>query len=206
MTPNDRTLWQRFEQLPRAGRWAICAAVVITVFLVWNDFVGPQTASFNEEARTLLARHETIRGQQRLRQVKLLEEPIRALGTVEEPGNRAESGQALIRAVIEVLKKHSVSDDSWGLGNPTNLPRGTLTELTGDGRRVKRITADVRFDTGPEEATAIIAELEARPEVEAISNLRLSRLHGGRRKVRVALTLDAWIVSAEKSQQRQRGI
>ncbi len=205
MTPADRTLWQRFEQLPRAGRWAICAAVVITVFLIWNDFIGPQTASFNEEARTLLARHEMIRGRQRLRQVKMLAEPIRGLGTVEEPGNRAESGQALIRAVIEVLKKHSVSDDSWVLGNPTNLPQGTLTELTGDGGRVHRITADVRFDTGPEEATAIIAELEERPEIEAISNLRLSRRHGGRRKVRVALTLDAWIVSAE-TRQRQRGI
>ena len=205
MTPADRTLWHRFGQLPRAGRWAICAAIVITVFLIWNDFIGPQTASFNEEARMLLARHEMIRGRQRLRLVKSLAAPIRALGTVEEPGTRAESGQALIRAVIEVLKKHSVSDDSWVLGNPTNLPRGTLTELTGDGGRVQRITADVRFDTGPEEATAIIAELEECPEIEAISNLRLSRLHGGRRKVRVALTLDAWIVSAE-TRQRQRGI
>ena len=74
-----------------------------------------------------------------------------------------------------------------------------------DGGRVQRITADVRFDTGPEEATAIIAELEECPEIEAISSLRLSRRHGGRRKVRVALTLDAWIVSAE-TRQRQRGI
>ncbi len=205
MTPADRTLWQRVGQLPRAGRWAIWAVVVITVFLIWNDFIGPQTASFNEEARTLLARHEMIRGRQRLRQVKLLAEPIRALGTVEEPGNRAESGQALIRAVIEVLKKHAVSDDSWVLGNPTNLPRGTLSELTGDGGRMQRITAEVRFDTGPEEATAIIAELEECPEIEAISNLRLSRLPRGRRKVRVALTLEAWIVSAE-TRQRQRGI
>ncbi|MCZ6494322.1 MAG: hypothetical protein O6933_09610, partial [Planctomycetota bacterium] len=57
-------------------------------------------------------------------------------------------------------------------------------------------TGDFRFDAAPDEAIAIIAELESSPMIEAISSVRITRV-SGTRKVTVDLTVEAWIVSAE---------
>ena len=70
---------------------------------------------------------------------------------------------------------------------------------------MERITGDLRFDASPTEAIAIIAELEASPTIEAVSDVRMT-LQGGRQKVRVDLTVESWIVSSGRRSRRVGGV
>ena len=62
-------------------------------------------------------------------------------------------------------------------------------------------TGDLRFDATPAIAAKVIAALETSPDIDAISSLRMTRQPGPRR-VTVVLTVESWIVSAER---RARG-
>ena len=68
-----------------------------------------------------------------------------------------------------------------------------------------RITGDLRFDASPQEATAIIAELEASPKIEAVSRVRLTR-QGGRPKVTVDLSVESWIIATKRQGRRGGGV
>ncbi len=202
---STQNLWQRFRRLPRAGQWAIAAAVGIALFMVWNDYVLTWARTWNEQADELLAdAREAAGGERRLSRVNGLRNTIQGLGPVEPPGSQAQAELALNDAVNEVLKGHRVSDDSFNYRGAEKLPRGTLSQILRAGQRVERITGDLRFDAAPEEAIAIIAELEASPTIEAVSDVRMT-LQGGRQKVRVDLTVESWIVSSERRTRRGGG-
>ena len=79
----------------------------------------------------------------------------------------------------------------------SKLRRGTLSRIIAPGEQVERITGDLRFDATPEVAAEIIAELEASPDIDAISNIRMTR-QPGPRKVTVDLTVETWIITAER--------
>ncbi|MHC4415338.1 MAG: hypothetical protein ACYS0G_08650 [Planctomycetota bacterium] len=199
---STQTIWQRFRRLPRAAQWALLAAVGLVLFLVYDDGVRPVTERWNERTDAMLADlEEAVRSDHRSRQVRAMKESVLALGAVGIPGAEAEAGRALNEAVNDVLKRHTVSSDSFTLRSPARLPRGTLSQLIDTDQRVQRITGDLRFNAAPDEATAIIALLEKRPEIEAISSVRITR-QAGARKVTVDLTVDVWIVSVEP---RSRG-
>ncbi len=198
---DTRTIWSRFGKLPRAARWAILAVVGLALFLTYDAGVRPVSRGWNDRAEAMLADvRETARAQERLKHLRASRDPILALGPVEIPDREAEAGRALNEAVNEVLKEHPVSRDSFSLRSPAKLKRGTLERLISSDQRVERITGDLRFVAGPEEATAIIAALEKRPEIESISSVRITRKAG--RKVTLDLTVDVWIVT---SQRKSRG-
>ena len=198
---DTRTIWSRFGKLPRAARWAILAVVGLALFLVYDAGVRPVSKGWNDRAEAMLADvRETVRAEERLKHLEASRDPILALGPVEIPDREAEAGRALNEAVNEVLKEHPVSHDSFSLRSPARLKRGTLERLISSDQRVERITGDLRFVAAPDEATAIIAALEKRPEIESISSVRITREPG--RKLRVDLTVDVWIVT---SQRKARG-
>ncbi len=194
--------WQpmidRFRQLPRAAQWALAAVAATVLFLLWNDHIMRFTDDWNRKADQLLANlSEAAGGEQRLKNLRALQDSVRAAGTVEMPGEESDAENALNDVVNDVLKGYAVSRDSFSYRGPAKLPRGTLSRVIAPGQQVERITGDLRFDASPEDALAIIAELESNPHVEAISNVRITR-QSGPRKVTVDLTVDAWIVSAER--------
>jgi hypothetical protein len=199
-----RNLWQGYRRLPRAGQWVAAAAVVIAVLMVWDFWILSKAAAWNGQADELLAdAREAAGGQRRLAQARGLRGVIQSLGPVERPGPQAEAEISLAIAVNEVLKRHRVSDDSVNYRGPEKLPRGTLSQIIRRGQRVARITGNLRFDATPEEAIAIIAELEANTTIEAVSDVRVTEQSG--RQVRVDLTVESWIVSLEQRPQRTGG-
>jgi hypothetical protein len=203
---STQTISRRFRRLPRAGQWAVGAGVVVVLLLVWNDYILAQAAAWNEQADELLAdAREAAGGERRLSRVNGLRNTIQGLGPVQRPGTESQAELALNDAVNEVLKRHRVSDDSFNYRGPEKLPRGTLGQILRSGQRVERITGDLRFDASPSEAIAIIAELEASPTIEAVSDVRMT-LQGGRQKVRVDLTVESWIVSSERRSRRVGGV
>lgn len=192
-----QTIWNRFRQLPRAAQWAGLAAIGIGFFLLYDQHVRPITTTWHDHADEMLKEvGEAARSENRSRQLRAMREPILGLGAVETPGNEAQGSNALNDAVNEVLKRHSVTRDSFNLRGATRLPRTTLSQIIQPNQLVQRITGDFRFDAAPDEAVAIIAELESSPVIEAISSVRITRV-SGTRKVTVDLTVEAWIVSAE---------
>ncbi len=67
---------------------------------------------------------------------------------------------------------------------------------------MERISGDLKFEARPEAALSIISELEDSPAIESITSVRLST-EAGPGKVRVDLTLEAWVVGSD---QRSRGL
>ena len=191
------TIWNRFRQLPRAAQWAGLAAIGIGLFLLYDQYVRPITTDWHDHANEMLKEvGEAARSEHRSRQLRAMREPIWGLGAVETPGKEAQGSNALNDALNDVLKRHSVTRDSFNLRGATRLPRNTLSQIIQPNQLVQRITGDFRFDAAPDEAVAIIAELESSPVIEAISSVRITRV-SGTRKVTVDLTVEAWIVSAE---------
>ncbi len=192
-----QTIWNRFRQLPRAVQWASLAAIGIGLFLLYDKHVRPITTTWHDHANEMLEEvGEAAKSENRSRQLRAMRDPIQGLGAVETPGKEAQGSNALNDAVNDVLKRHNVTRDSFNLRGATRLPRNTLSQIIQPNQLVQRITGDFRFDAAPDEAVAIIAELESSPMIEAISSLRITRV-SGTRKVTVDLTVEAWIVSAE---------
>ncbi len=192
------TLWKSFRQLPRAAQWGIGAVVGGVLLLLWNDYVLQLTDEWNRESERLLAKVDKAAGSgQRLQSLRRLRPAVLGIGPVTAPGREADAERALNEVVNDVLKQHAVSRDSFSNRGSSRLRRGTLSRVLTPGQQVEHITGDLRFDSTPTEATAIIAELESSPWVDAISNLRMTR-QPGPRKVRVDLTIEAWIVSTER--------
>ncbi len=192
-------LWQRFRRYPRALRWALGGAFLIAVMLVWLDVILPRQGIWNDEADNLLARLvDSSHGEERLNRLERLEQDIRAIGPVEKPGTEGEATAVLKAAVNDILKRHKVSNDSYVDRPAGKLPRGTLAPILEGTRQAYSVSADLRFDATPEDAIAVIAELEGSPEVESVTRVRLARLGGADRKVTVDLTIDAWIAREER--------
>ncbi|MHC4141359.1 MAG: hypothetical protein ACYSUF_05565 [Planctomycetota bacterium] len=203
---STQTIWRRYRRLPRAGQWAVAAALGAVLLIIWTDYVLALAAVWNEQADALLAdAREAAGGERRLSRMNGLRNTIQGLGPIQRPGTESQAELALNDAVNEVLKRHRVSDDSFNYRGPEKLPRGTLSEILRTSQRAERITGDLRFDASPTEAIAIIAELEASPTIEAVSDVRMT-LQGGRQKVRVDLTVESWIVSSERRSRRVGGV
>ncbi len=201
-----QAIWDRFGRLPRAGRWAVAAAIGAAVFLVWDAAIRPVADSWNSRADEMLAdARRAGDGARRRQQVTGLADPIRALGAVEKPGDEPQGTSDLHAVVNEVLKRHRVTKDSFNYRGATKLPRGSLAKVIHPKKRLERITGDLRFEATQEDTMAIISELEGSPLVESISSVRLTR-QSGPRKLTVDLTVDAWIEAFDETGRRTGGI
>lgn len=196
------SIWLRYRAMPTTMQWAVGAAVVAVVFLIWNDHIVRLTDEWNGQAERMLADVEKASGDtQRLQTLGRLRPVVLGLGPIEDPGAESAAEKQLNKAINEILKNQQVSDDSYSYRGPSKLRRGTLSRVTGPGEQVERITGDLRFDATPEVAARILADMEASPDIDAISSLRLTRQPGPRR-VTVDLTVETWIITAER---RTRG-
>ncbi len=187
--------WESFKRLPRAARWAVSAGVIMLGLLLYVDHVVGLTMLWNEKSEELLANlRRASGGEGRLDRLDTLRDVVRAVGGVQEPRRDADAENAFNDVVSGVLKEHPVTRDSFSYRGASKLPGGTLARVL--GREVQKITGDLRFDATQEEAIAIISELEDSPEIEAITNLRITRQANAKNKVTVDLTVEAWIIAA----------
>ncbi len=196
------SIWAAYRRAPKTVQWSIGAAVVAVLFLVWNDFVVRLTDEWDLRAQRMLANVDRVAGDtQRLQSLGRLRPVVLGLGPLDEPGSESDAEKRLNMAINEVLKEHTVLKDSFNYRGPSKLRRGTLSRVIAPGQQVEHITGDLRFDATPETAAKVIAQLEASADIDAISSLRMTR-QAGPRRVTVVLTVEAWIVTAER---RARG-
>ena len=192
------SIWVRYRGLPSTMRWSIAAGVVAVVFLLWNDYIVRMTDEWNQRSEQMLASVDEAAGDtQRLQSLRVLRPVVLGLGPIDAPADESTAEKRLNTAINEVLRNHTVSQDSYSYRGPNKLRRGTLSRVIAPGKQVERITGDLRFDATPGVAAKIIAELEASPDIDAISSFRMTR-QPGPRKVTVDLTVEAWIVTAQR--------
>lgn len=197
------SLTERFNEMPRAIRWAVAAGVILLAFLAWDDYVAPMADQWNRDADRIEVKVEQARRAAQLeRNIRGRRQLIEELGPVEVPGDDPQGRLALHSLVVDVVREYrSVTNDSFNLtGGADRLPAAVSSRLlSGTGqsnRRLVRISGVLAFDSEPEDAAAIIADLEAKPEVESISQIRMLRKDG--RTVGVQLTLNAWVVQSPR--------
>ncbi len=196
------SIWAAYRRAPKTVQWSIGAAVVAVLFLVWNDFVVRLTDEWDHRSERMLANVDKAAGDtQRLQSLGRLRPVVLGLGPLDEPGSESDAEKRVNMAINEVLKEHTVFKDSFNYRGPSKLRRGTLSRVIAPGQQVEHITGDLRFDATPETAAKVIAQLEASADIDAISSLRMTR-QAGPRRVTVVLTVEAWIVTAER---RARG-
>jgi hypothetical protein len=186
--------WQSFKKLPRAARWAVSAGVIVLGLLLYIDNVVSLAVRWNEQSEELLVNlRRASGGEGRLDRLDTLRDVVRAIGPVQKPRPDADAENAFNDVVSGVLKKHPVTRDSFSYRGASKLPGGTLARVM--GREVQKITGDLRFDATQEDAIAVIAELEDSPDIEAITNVRITRQANAKNKVTVDLTVEAWITA-----------
>jgi hypothetical protein len=194
------SITQQFRSMNRALQWATLAAVGLGLFLLWDRLLSPASASLARQADALQARvNELRRAPVIVRQFKeSRRDQVIALGPVATPMSESQGAIELQNAVNEVLKRHNISNQglSFDMRTRGRLPSGALVTLT-DNKRVDRLAGDLKFVASPEDAAAIIAELESSPIVAAINNLRMTKDAG--RKLKVTLSVESWVTSSEQT-------
>ena len=189
-----QTRWQQFQTLPRAIRWLVLTVAAVVAFIVVNDYIWGLSRLWNDKAAALESKIVAAGDiDERERQADTMAAAIVALGPVELPGNLAESREAVTSVVNEVMLKYrTVSDWRFDPKGAATMPE-VLRKIM-PGKKVERISGELRFDASVEDAMAIIADFESRPEIEAVTTVRMVR-QTSIKKLRVNLTIDAWVVS-----------
>lgn len=188
------SLRERFEALSKGARVGVVAIVAFVLYLFIDDYCWSLAREWSAKADEIHALLE--RGQSRAGPLpKALDETIRAYGPVEIPGSESEGSQGLAAAVNDVVKRHRVSNYSYDANAGTRLPGSAMASVAGSGQRIERVEGELNFESSPDEAGAILAELEATPGVDAISALRMDWLDASR-KVSVRTTVQAWVLAA----------
>jgi hypothetical protein len=185
---------QSFQQLPRALKWAVLAAFGLVLFLIWDNYLRDVSDDLNRQADAIESQVAQVRSVGKLSDSAA--RVIEAVGPVEFPRPEAETSAAVDALVISLLTKHGATNPNFSLRTKGLLPKKTLEEVLG-GKRLERLAGDLKFEASPKAAAAIIAELEASPDVETVNSVRISRTTPG--KVQVQLTIEAWVLSSEQN-------
>jgi hypothetical protein len=189
---DTKTLFDRFREMPRAIQWGTYFALGLVIFLVWSERIAPLARDFKTSADRISADLRVVRDTAAMQQqIDSMQDTIHGVGQVLRPRPAADGEIALNRAVNEVLQDFNISNDSFSARVRGSLQRGSLPGLTGNSP-AQLLSGELKFNATPDDAIAIIAALEMRPEIEAINTIFLTRIAG--RRVSVQITMEAWVL------------
>lgn len=188
------SLAARWNALPVRWKWISAAVAAAIVFIAYTDLVWPIAERWNAESDRL----EKILDRAAGNVAQLppsLEAAVEALGPIQVPRTEAEGSLALAETITAAIGNHPVANFSFDARAGSRLPPAALREIvSSSGQRVERVVGEVGFTATPEQAAAVIAELESSPEIESISRLRMVRSQTDR-KVDVKMSVEAWILT-----------
>lgn len=191
------SLSDRFYALPRAIQWALLALAGVILFFIWDSYINPLNDEIAKEANRIQSHVKEIRDSRRLAnelRKNELESLVTGIGAVKPPRGPAVGSAALTTAVNDLMKKHAIADEDFSLRSRGKLARNVLVQVLGS-KRGERLTGDLKFSAKPEVALAILSDLEASPDVEQVSSVRLTKDQNG--KVKVHYVLEAWVISSD---------
>ena len=181
----------RFHALPRAGRWAVLAGVAFGGFALLNNVLWPIADRIKGRADRL----EVVLKRAADRAEGLpddLAEAVLAHGPNSVPRSETDGKEKLAAAIAEILKKKGVSPGQ-DVRPAQSLPQNVLPEIVAEvgGTRMGKSVAEIRFEGTPEVVSAILAEFEASPAIDAIGDLRLT-YSASTKRVTAQVSLEKW--------------
>lgn len=182
----------RIRALPKAGQLGVLAAALLMAWLALEQWSWSWARSWSEQAdrieRALADSSELASSVD-----PVAGSGAELYGPVDPPGGESEGAEAMARAVVDVVKKHSVSQFSFDAQRASTRLGGAQTSF--GNQKLSRVQGDLQFEATPAETAKIIAELEASPAIEAVSAVRMQRRENDNR-VGVRMTVEAWVFAS----------
>ena len=198
MSDQRTTIFDRFQSAPRAVQWAIYFGIFLLLFVVWVDQLAPLKTKWDNQADKIKAQVDAVNGGANLiSSVEKRQSTIIALGPSDMPMSETKAGEALTGAVVTVFDQNRVDNHEYTLSRGKRLPRTVASGLVSGRERLVQLSCEVKFSATPDQTMQIIADFENRPEVAAVSQVRLRK--GDRGSLEVSLTLDAWVIEESGS-------
>jgi len=191
-----RSMATRWSALPLRWRRILIAVAAVLAFVLYMDWIWPIAERWNAESDRIEAVLDRAEGN-RSQLPSSLESTVESLGPIRIPSTEGEGSIALAETVNAAIRNHPVANFSFDARAGARLPPAALREIaSGAGERVERVVGEIGFTATPEQAAEIVAELEASPDLESISRLRISRSQTMNRRVDVKMTVEAWVLGS----------
>jgi hypothetical protein len=192
---NETDLVDRYLALQPIWRGIGAAAMVLVAILVWDEYVQPTANDWNTESDRISSTIERARTLDQRTDPKI-ERLATALGPIEVPRSAAPGATRLESTVSKICSQYQIVpkiDGRTGSKLPSSSPLSAMA-----GGRVERIICELEFISDSETVVDVIRDLEAEPEIESISSLRLQLVDDGP-KLEVRIMVEAWIVPRKKT-------
>jgi hypothetical protein len=189
------TYIDRFRALSSVYQWAIAIAAALLLYVAADDGVWAPARDLNAKSDRLATALKE--GAQRDALLKSVSGAIMPIGRIVVPRAETNGSQELRQSINEVMKNFGVSPEmQGGIGaNMTAPPE--LQDLIAVNNRLSKVTQDLTFSAKQEVVAKVLAALEARPEIESISSLKLTR-DAKNQRVDVMMTVEAWVQVPKK--------
>lgn len=182
---------QRYRELERAWRWVILAVLFLLAFLIWSEVIAPIGDGWAERADRIEADLSRTSGV--VTMDISTKNAVMVYGLLELPNQKEAGSLTLTEVVHGILASHGITNDTFGQSQSTNIKDSAMPGIARAGERLERIKGELDFESTPQTAIKIVAELERSTDIEAISNLKMDKIGNG--SVRTRLTLEAWVRS-----------
>lgn len=197
------TLLQRWQAMPRAGKWLALAAVAALAYFAIIEPTLDATTSYAVRADVLQSGLDRSRARRAedSESGRALSLGATRFGAPLLPAATGATGSddrgAALNARIEsILRDRSLRALSIKARTPVPLGRDALADVVGADEQAQRLVIDLDFEADPQAAMAVIADLEKAPEVASIGRISLRRLdREGQRVLQVSVSPEAWIVA-----------
>lgn len=180
--PFERVL-ERYNALPRSGRWVAIAVVALGGFMLLDSVLWPIADGLNRRADRL----ELALTRAADRAEGLPDEVVEAAvahGPNQVPLTEKAGKERLAAAVAEILKKKNISAGQ-DVRPAQPLPASVM------GGSMAKSVAEIRFEGTPDAVLSVLTELDASPAIDAISDVRLN-YNTGTKRVGVQLSVEKW--------------
>lgn len=196
------SLRERWNALPRTGRWLILAALFIGAYFVVIEPALDATASLAARGDVLQAGLERRRANDQRGGEAETRSALAAarFGETFPPGGAERAGE-LNACVERVLREKQVSSLTIRSRALTPLGRSAFAGVISESEQAQRLVLDVDFECAPAVAMEIISELEQSPEVTALGRVILRKAGGEEKKVlQVSLAPETWVITPKRGE------
>lgn len=194
------TLRERWDALPRTGRWIASAVGFMLVYFAVVEPTLDMTVSLSARADVLQSgidrRRASAAGSSEAAGKTAL--AAARFGSALAPGG-AERPGALNARVEQILRDKNISALTIRTRALVPLGRAVFAGLIPDGHQGQRLVLDVEFESSPAAATEILAELEQAPEVTTVGRVIIRKVEReGKKSVQVSLSPETWVITPKR--------
>jgi hypothetical protein len=204
-----------FQTLPRAGKWGVLFAIACAAYFGILEPAMLTTSRLSAKADALdesLSKLDALGGSGGDAVA------LSSFGAPLLPGDPESRQDLVYNAVNTILARHGVRDrDITERQSPLRnedaaalLGSSATAPVAGERSGVTRLILEITFDASPETISAVVADLEAAPEIATISRVKVdrnsgangsrsSRGRGSSRNLRATIVPEAWVATSQRS-------